>query len=338
MTNIIPSGGGGGSGGQNESLAERQSKINAACSSLVEIGFDPALFTLNMIQHQGLTETEFLEMMEPFSSIKNLAELRSLFDADRESLVGSFTDDFSKFIAFVNWVRGKKGKKSFDDVSRNKTPKGNKEFSKADVELAQMLVDYGAARTLEYKLIQSQIEKLKKRQMELEAEYLCIALDLKNKVGPLTTYTKIPIRLLRVHAHKLYLDDCTIKGKPAIPITDEMGFVKAVDEFGELARKNHFLKFLNDPIRKETIENFFKHMILRMKGGCQRLVLGDSGEPSNETENTVVHKFASDFLKEISDDEANSKRKGISDDEAESSRKRVRMGKQPMEEGEHGGD
>ncbi|KAL5060960.1 hypothetical protein RYX36_032564, partial [Vicia faba] len=48
------------------------------------------------------------------------------------------------------------------------------------------------------------------------------------------------------------------KGITVIRELDEMGYAKVVDLFGGIVKDRHFVKFLNDPVRKEKIENFFK--------------------------------------------------------------------------------
>ncbi|XP_058740741.1 uncharacterized protein LOC131613035 [Vicia villosa] len=309
MATIIPS----GSGGKKESVAELQSRINAACSLFVEMGFQPALFTISMIRSNGLTENEFLELIEPISSITNLDDLRSVFDAAARQLVhASFSSEFSKFLTYVSWLKYVDGKKVVDDVLKKKNPEEkNNKLSKAQIEFAQMLVDYGAPRKLEQMRIQGEIEELKKQQMELEAESLSIYDDTLEKLGPLLQYKQIPIRSLRVRAYKLYKKDCTYNGINAIP--GDAGYAKAVKDFGEVVKENHLLKFLSNPVRKEFIKNFFKMRVVNLneaRDGYNKFVVAG---PSNETVNTV-RKFALDMLEEEIYE------------------------KQPRDEEEHGGD
>jgi ribosomal protein L31E len=201
-----------------------------------------------------------------------------------------------------------------------------KELTKAHVDLAQVLVDYAASRRLartrvcfeiaELKRRQKEMEmenvrinddlsanlgprdgyqkprfeiaELKRRQKEMETEYVRIDEDLRAKLGPLYGYQK-PKNELKIEAYKLYEEDCKSKGIVAISKYREMGFKKAMEAFGDIAKEScrrNFVTYLNDPVRKENIENHFKGMILKFPG--------DKTDPD-------VAKFVYKFACEVSD-------------------------------------
>ena len=100
----------------------------------------------------------------------------------------------------------------------------------------------------------------------METEYVRIDEDLRAKLGPLYGYQK-PKNELKIEAYKLYEEDC--KGIVAISKHHEMGFNKAMEAFGDIAKEScrrNFVTYLNDPVRKENIENHFKGMILKFPG------------------------------------------------------------------------
>ncbi|MCI42590.1 MEI1 protein, partial [Trifolium medium] len=76
-----------------------------------------------------------------------------------------------------------------------------------------MLVDYAASRKLYEKRIQNEIDELKRRMKDLQIEYSKIGVDLKSKLGPL---------------------------------------YKAMEAFSEIVKERYFVKYLNDPARKEN--------------------------------------------------------------------------------------
>ncbi|CAI8614802.1 unnamed protein product [Vicia faba] len=310
MPNFIP-----GGSGSRRSRVEREAKINAACSSLtpeewqeklndacsslIQIGFGPELFTVKNLHNFGYTEIDFLELIEPISSITNLDDLRHLFDTAGEALVLSSLiitpNEFLHFVNCMKWLNGELAKKNMADaVLEKKNPEKNKEMSKHDVVLALMLLDYAATGMKERKRIESEIDELKKRQNELETdsasssadnvvsgmqerkrvkididelkkrqkdlerESASITIDLKDKLGPIYDYEEPSLTELRTEAYKIYEIDCRFKGITPIPELDEMGYAMVEDFFGGIVKDRHFVKFLNDPVRKEKIENFFK--------------------------------------------------------------------------------
>ncbi|KAI5425553.1 hypothetical protein KIW84_031380 [Lathyrus oleraceus] len=250
MANFIPSGSGGG--GSRESLAERQAKINAACSSFIQIGFCSELFTVNNLHYYGYTEDRFLELIEPISSsITDLDSLRHLFNRARESLYNdpSFTppDDFFDFVDCVNWMKS-------DSLARIQM----EEVSKADVALARTMVDSAAPLMQEHKRIESEIYALKNHQMELETRFSNINAELQLKLGPMYGYEEPSITELRTDSYRLYEEDCRSKGITPNPRLDEMGLTMVVNVFGGIVKERHLIKFLNDPVRKEFVQTYFK--------------------------------------------------------------------------------
>lgn len=304
MANFNHGAGGSGSGSERERLQEKinaacssltvdewQEKINDACSPLFEIGFSSDLFTIKNIHFFGYTEISFLEFIEPISSIKNIDDLRHLFDTAREAvLLSSFavTTGFREFVDCMNWLNGELAKKNMTDaILEKKNPQKKKEMSKHDVALAEMLFDYaltdikerkrieseieelkklqedsesiGAASCMhEHKRVKMDIDELKKRQKDLEAESARITDDLKEKLGPIYDYEEPSLTEMRSEAYKIYVTDCRFKGITATPELDEKGYARVVHLFGGIVKERHFVKFLNDPVRRELIENYFK--------------------------------------------------------------------------------
>ncbi|MCH86197.1 MEI1 protein [Trifolium medium] len=121
-----------------------------------------------------------------------------------------------------------------------------------------MLVDYAASRKLYGKRIQNEIDELKRRQKDLEIEYSKIDVDLKSKLCPLYVYEEPSINQLNIEAYKLYAEDCKSKGITALTKLHEMRFQKAIEAFGEIVKERYFVKYLNNPARKENIENYLK--------------------------------------------------------------------------------
>ncbi|CAL5194195.1 unnamed protein product [Lathyrus oleraceus] len=249
MANFIP----GGNGGCRESFVERQAEINAACSSFIKIGFRPELFTINNLHKYGYTGSKFLELIKPISFIGDLGALRFLFNTARESLcsdpfVSLHPTEFCVFVYCINWMKT-------ELPARMK-----KEMTKADVALARVLVEYAAPVTRKCKRIQSEIDELKKRQMELEREYSKMSAELKLKLGPIYEYEEPSISQLRIESYLLYEKDCRYRGiRPTpIPKLDEMTCADLVDVFGGAVKERHLIKFLNDPIRKELVQTYLK--------------------------------------------------------------------------------
>jgi len=171
-----------------------------------------------------------------------------------------------------------------------------KELTKAHVDLAQVLVDYAASRRLAHTRVCFEIAELKRRQKEMEMEYVRIDDDLREKLGPLYGYEK-PKNELKIEAYKLYEEDCKSKGIVAISKHHEMGFKKAMEAFGDIAKESchrNFVTYLNDPVRKENIENHFKGMILNHFKGMILKFPCDKTDPD-------VAKFVSKFACEVSD-------------------------------------
>jgi len=162
-------------------------------------------------------------------------------------------------------LNGSGQKKSLEPSDRIKKKNLEKELTIAHVDLAEVLVDYAASRRLARTRVCFEIAELKRRQKEMEMEYVRIDDDLRAKLGPLYGYQK-PKNELQVEAYKLYEEDCKSKGIVAISKHHEMGFKKAMEAFGDVAKEScrrNFVTYLNDPVRKENIENHFKGMILR---------------------------------------------------------------------------
>lgn len=279
-------------------VEEGQEKINAACSSLIKIGFSPKLFTVKNLLNFGYTEIDFLEFIEPISSITNLDDLRHLFNTANEWLLLSSIvtpNEFLRFVHCMKWLNGERAKKKMADaLLEKKNPENKKEMSKADVLLAEMLldftasgirernrieseidelkkrqkdletesasigVDYAASSTQEHKRIKIDIDELQRRQKDLEAKFASISNDLKEQLGPIYDYEEPSLTELRTEAYKIYVTDCRFKGITATPELDEMGYATVVDVFGGIVKERHFVKFLNDPVRREKIENYFK--------------------------------------------------------------------------------
>ncbi|GAU13904.1 hypothetical protein TSUD_262310 [Trifolium subterraneum] len=285
-----------------ESLVQRQEKINDACSSLFQLGFDSNLFTIKNIYEHGFTDKEFLEFIEPLTSIADLEtdleELEHISTylpfkvSPSQSYICLPPYDFSHFLDFMNGLNGTQGQQTLDDVSTRIKKKNldKKELTKAEVDLAQVLVDYAASGRLARTNILYEIKELKRRQKEMEMEYVRIEDDLRTKLGPLYEYQEPSINELRIEAYKLYEEDCKSKGIIAIPKHHEMGFKKAMEAFGDIVKVNrHLATYVNDPIRKENIKNHFKGMILRF-----------DSDKTDHSDGKVVYKFASEL---VSDDE-----------------------------------
>jgi hypothetical protein len=167
-----------------------------------------------------------------------------------------------------------------------------KELTNAAVDLAQVMVDYAASRWLARMNIRYEIEELKRRQKEMEMEYVRIDDDLKRKLGPLYEYKEPSIYELRIEAYKHYEEDCKSKGIIAIPKHHEMGFKKAMDEFGDVVTKRqHLATYLNDPVTKENIRNHFKGIILRF-----------DHDKTDHGGAKTVYKFASELSEGVFDE------------------------------------
>jgi hypothetical protein len=140
--------------------------------------------------------------------------------------------------------------------------------------------------------IRYEIEELKRRQKEMEMEYVRIDDDLKRKLGPLYEYKEPSIYELRIEAYKHYEEDCKSKGIIAIPKHHEMGFKKAMDEFGDVVTKRqHLATYLNDPVTKENIRNHFKGIILRF-----------DHDKTDHGGAKTVYKFASELSEGVFDE------------------------------------
>ncbi|CAJ2632399.1 unnamed protein product [Trifolium pratense] len=132
-----------------------------------------------------------------------------------------------------------------------------------------------------------------------------------SKLGSLYyVYEKPSINQVKIEAYKLYAEDCKSKGITALTKLHEMGFQKAMEAFGEIVKERYFVKYLNDPTRKEDIENYLKQRILLLEyvGGNKtsetaNFVVADTGKDLNETAN-FVYKFAHD----VSEGDQNSKK------------------------------
>lgn len=60
-------------GDLEESVAQRQEKINAACASLIESGaFLRELFTIKNVHENGNNVKEFIEYVTPLTSVTDL--------------------------------------------------------------------------------------------------------------------------------------------------------------------------------------------------------------------------------------------------------------------------
>ncbi|XP_058739089.1 uncharacterized protein LOC131610994, partial [Vicia villosa] len=246
---------------------------------------------------------------------------------------------FRQFLDFIKWLNGEKGKKAkaYEALKISKMNLEKKEITKNDLALAQMLVDYAASRQKARSCIENEIEELKNRQKELEMESANIEADLKTKLGPIYEFKAPSIHELRIEAYKLYVADCLSKKITPLPRHHEMAFEKAMEGFGATVKElNHLVKYLNDPVRKEIIRDFFKQKILRIEyAGHNKSQSGEDydsfhnfavalrgEEASNESRN-VVHKFACDVTG------------GDSDEQQPPDSKRARIDRQPKEQEMH---
>ncbi|KAL5060190.1 hypothetical protein RYX36_031794 [Vicia faba] len=249
MPNFIP----GGRDGGRESVIKQ---LNAACSSLIAIGFREELFTLNNLHNYGYTETKFLELIQPIPFITDLRALRFLFNTARQSLyhlsVTPPPNEFCDFVNCINWI-----KSELSDRMQKE------EISKVDIAIARKLVDSAAPLMKERKRFQSAIDELKKRQMMLETESARISGELKLKLGPIYEYEEPSIAELRIECYHLYEKDCRFRGIPFIPTLDDMECENLVAVFGGTAKERHFINFLNDPVRKELIETYFNGILFK---------------------------------------------------------------------------
>ncbi|CAK8544025.1 unnamed protein product [Lathyrus sativus] len=116
-----------------ESFIERQARVNAACSSLIDMGYSSDLFTINNLYENGYTDDHFLDFIKPISSITDLDELRYLSKATNQF---STRNDFSRLIDHMEWLQNDvEGMKVMEDVTTRilKKQEKKKEISTSDV-------------------------------------------------------------------------------------------------------------------------------------------------------------------------------------------------------------
>ncbi|MCH85340.1 MEI1 protein [Trifolium medium] len=278
---------------EDEHFGERQEKIYAACSLLIQLGFDRNEFTIKNIYKHGYTDNEFLELIKPLASITDMdmdeSDIRYLSKGARDCSVKLEPYNFLNSVDFAKWLYEADGKRTLEFLS-NKKNIVRKELTTAEISLARMFIEYGASRKLERDRICEEIEELSIQQKKLEMEYESIEEELERKLGPLYEYNKEPkIYELLIEAYKLYEEDCKSKGISPIPKSDK-GFEKAMELFGDVAKErcNQLVNYLNDPVRQKKVKDFFKGKIYRMEH------VTDGGET------TIVYKFATDVCEEIS--------------------------------------
>jgi hypothetical protein len=170
-----------GGGLEQESVAQRQEKINDACSSLIKLGFGRELFALKNLHDHGFTVNDFLEYIKPLTSIKDLEQLSLLISLGNRFWSFPKFASFSRFVDFIKWLNCEEGKKAKVDAATRKLKRNleKKPIPHADVALAQLLVDYARAR------IHEEIEELTRHKKDLEMESASIDADLKTTLGPI---------------------------------------------------------------------------------------------------------------------------------------------------------
>ncbi|GAU16045.1 hypothetical protein TSUD_339160 [Trifolium subterraneum] len=272
---------------EDEHFDERQEKIDDACSLLFELGFDQNVFTIENIYNHGYTDDEFLELIKPLASITDIDDLTYLSHSARQCNVHLPPYDFRSFLDYIKWLNKIDGKRALAVISNRKENLEKKKLTKGEVALAGKFVDYAASRRLDRIGIYSEIEELRSRLKKLEMEYESIDDELKRELGPLYEYKEPELPELRIQAYELYEDDCKSQGLLPIPKHHDMGFEKAMEEFGGIVKESRELvNYLSDPVRQEKVKNFFKGKIIRM----------DYATDGGET--TIVYKFASDVCEE----------------------------------------
>ncbi|GAU13903.1 hypothetical protein TSUD_262300 [Trifolium subterraneum] len=249
---------------------ERQMIIDDACSKYVEIGFLPDMFTTRRIHEYGYNDQEFLELIKSLYSMEDQKELKLLTASIPKN-------DLGKFLELMEWLKTEEGRKTISDAFMRISTR-NTVVTEEVVALAQKLVGYAVAQRLTRENILGEINKLMRRLRELEKESSDIEEDLKITLGPLYEYKEPSLRELRIEAYKLYEDDCKTKRIPAFPINHEKGFEIATREFGDVAKNLHLRKYLNDPVRKETIEKHFKKKSYKFVAGDDKKGGGGSDE------------------------------------------------------------
>lgn len=267
------------------SVPDRESKILESCSLLIEIGFSSEMFTLKNIHDHGYNDEDFFELIRPIHLFKDLDELSHLTAPVPKS-------DFVKFVDHMKWLTTCEGMNALSD-SLSRLSRKNRSLSDQHVVLAQKLVSYTAPNRVSRKTTLKEINHLEKRWSQKKKDYFDINDDLKMKLGPLYDYEELSIHELRIESHKLYVKACESSGRSAVPIYRENGFETAIREFGDIAKKNHLLRFLHDPNRQEKIELYLKERLQWFDHVAAPADPQDSGESSKtlvaDTDESVEH-------------------------------------------------
>ncbi|MCH85312.1 MEI1 protein [Trifolium medium] len=276
---------------EDEHFDEQQEKIYAACSLLIQLGFNRKLFTIKNIYKHGYTDDEFLELIKPLASLTYMDEydLNHLAQSANRCYAKLKPYHFQNFVDFTKWLYEANGKRTLEFLSNKNKNIVRKELTTAEVSVARMFIEYGASRKQERDRIREKIEELSIQQRKLEMEYESIDEELKRKLGPLYEYKEPGINELRIEAYKLYEEDCKSNGISPIPKHRDKGFKKVMELFGDVAKERlQLVSYLNDPVRQQKVRDFFKGKLFRMEH------VTDGGET------TIVYKFASDLCEEIS--------------------------------------
>ncbi|GAU16060.1 hypothetical protein TSUD_339310 [Trifolium subterraneum] len=139
---------------EDEHFDERQENIYAACSLLIQLGFDPNVFTIKNIYKHGYTDNEFLELIKPLSSLTDVDmdknDLRYLSHATTQSYVKLEPYNFLNSVDFAKWLYEADGKRTLKFLS-NKKKKNivRNELTTSEVSLARKFIEYGDSRKLE---------------------------------------------------------------------------------------------------------------------------------------------------------------------------------------------
>jgi hypothetical protein len=130
--------------------------ISEACSLLIQIGFDPEMFTLKKIHEHGYTDEDLFKLIKPLHLFTDLDELAYLTASIPKN-------DFVEFVDCMKWLtRTNEGLHAiFDSLTR--LSKKNLWLSEQHVALAQKLVSSTAHDRLNRKTILDEINKSERR-------------------------------------------------------------------------------------------------------------------------------------------------------------------------------
>jgi len=270
----------------------RQAIISKACSLLIQIGFDAEMFNLKKIHEHGYTDEVLFKLIEPLHLFTDLDELTYITRPIPKN-------DFVKFVDRMKWLGTKEGMHAISD-SLTRLSKKNLQLSEEYVALAHKLVRYTAPDRLNRKTILDEINELEKLMSQRKKEYFEVDENLKIKLGALYEYKDPSIQELQIETHKLYSDACISEGRSVIPIYREEGFERPIKEFGDVVKKNHLLRFLNNPNRQEKIEKYFKERLQwydyvvvvdpQDSGESSKTIVSDTDESEAEVSDEHVSK------------------------------------------------